>query len=126
MNMLPKLNEMIESKYLRKEDVGDEEVPVTVKGLKRVNMARDGEEPKYKWTISFNEFDRPMVLNKTNITKLGAILGDDTAGWIGNQVKLYFNPDISFGSDVVGGLRFKPMSRPARKPARPLDEDEPF
>src|SRR5690348_13999808 len=59
-----KLSDMMESKYLRQNDV-DDEVTVTVAGLKKVNVARDDEDPEYRWTVKFNEFPKPMVLNVT-------------------------------------------------------------
>ena len=116
-----KIGEMIDSKYLRQGDV-DEETPVTVQGIKKVNVARDDEDPEYRWTVKFNEFAKPMVLNVTNLKRLAKALGDDTDGWIGNQVILYVDPDIEFGGNVVGGLRIKGIARKA-KPKRMNDDD---
>ena len=49
-----KIGDMIESKYLKQSDVGDDEITVTVQGLKKVNVARDDEDPEYRWTVKFN------------------------------------------------------------------------
>ena len=105
-----KIGDMIESKYLKQSDVEDE-TTVTVAGLKKVNVARDDEDPDYKWTIKFNEFAKPMVLNVTNLKRMAKALGDDTDDWIGNQVILFVDPDIEFGGNVVGGLRVKGMRK---------------
>ena len=120
-----KIGDMIESKYLKQSDV-DEETTVTVQGLKKVNVARDDEDPEYRWTVKFNEFPKPMVLNVTNLKRLAKALGDDSDNWIGNQVILYVDPDIEFGGNVVGGLRIKGISRArtAAKPRRALSDDD--
>ena len=118
-----KIGDMIESKYLKQSDVGDEEIPVTVKGIKKVNVARDDEDPEYRWTVLFNEFPKPMVLNITNLKRMGKALGDDTDGWPGNQVLLYVDPDIEFGGNVVGGLRIKSIPRKVTRPARASDDE---
>ena len=119
---MPKIQDMIESKYLKQSDV-TEEIAVTVHGIKKVNVARDDEDPEYRWTAKFAEFPKPMVLNVTNLKRLAKALGDDTDGWIGNQVVLYVDPDIEFGGNVVGGLRIKALRSPATKARAALSDD---
>lgn len=121
---MPKISEMIESKYLKQSDV-TEEIAVTVHSIKKVNVARDDEDPEYRWTVKFHEFAKPMVLNVTNLKRLAKALGDDTDGWIGNQVVLYVDPDIEFGGNVVGGLRIKALraTAPAAKARAALSDD---
>jgi hypothetical protein len=122
---MPKIGEMIESKYLKQSDV-DSEIAVTVKGVKKVNVARDDEDPEYRWTVQFHEFPKPMVLNVTNLKRLAKALGDDTDDWLGNQVLLYVDPDIEFGGNVVGGLRIKRMPAPGGKAAPRKHTDDDF
>ncbi len=105
-----KVGEMIESKYLKQSDV-DDVVTVTVQGIKKVNVARDDEDPDYKWTVKFNEFAKPMVLNVTNLKRMAKALGEDTDDWMGNMVQLYVDPDIEFGGNVVGGLRIRALPK---------------
>lgn len=104
------INDLIPSKYLKQSDV-DGEVTVTVEGLKKVNVAREDDDPEYKFVIKFREYDKPMVLNSTNIKRIGKALGDETDGWKGGQVLLYVDPDIEFGGNIVGGLRIKALSK---------------
>jgi hypothetical protein len=111
-----KIGEMIESKYLKQSDI-DGEIVVTVQSLKKVNVARDDEDPEYRWTVKFHEFAKPMVLNVTNLKRLAKALGDDTDDWIGNSIMLYVDPDIEFGGNVVGGLRVKGMPKTAARQA---------
>jgi len=107
---MARVNEMIESKYLKQSDV-DVEATVTVFGVKKANVAREGDEPEYKWLIKFEEFHKPMVLNSTNIKRLARICGDDTDEWKGKKAVLYVDPDIEFGGNVVGGLRIRALKQ---------------
>ncbi len=116
-----KIGDMIESKYLKQSDV-DDVVTVSIHSLKKVNVARDDEDPEYRWTIKFAEYPKPMVLNVTNLKRLAKALGDDSDEWLGKQVQLYVDPDIEFGGNVVGGLRIRAMpvarkNAQARKPS---------
>ena len=104
---MAKIGEMIESKYLKQSDV-DADMIVTVQKVGKANVAPKGEEPEFKWLIRFNEFEKPMVLNSTNIKRLAkACDSDDTDEWIGKQVVLYVDPDVEFAGNVVGGLRIR-------------------
>lgn len=103
---MAKVGEMIESKYLKQSDV-HEDTTVTVEKVEKANVAKDGEEPEYKWLIRFKEFKKPMVLNSTNIKRLARFCGDDTDDWVGKAVVLYVDPDVEFGGNVVGGLRIR-------------------
>lgn len=108
---MAKVGEMIESKYLKQTDIQDE-LLVTVAKVGKANVARDNDEPEYKWLIRFTELPKPMVLNSTNIKRLAKACGDDTDEWIGKQVILYVDPDVEFAGNVVGGLRIR-AHRPA-------------
>lgn len=117
-----KTAEMIESKYLKKEDVGEDGVIVTIAGFDKVNVARDDEAAEYKYTMRFEEFSKPMVLNATNIQLTEKALGsNDTDDWIGKQIIVYNEPNISFGNKLVGGIRI----RAHRKSAGPRQMQRP-
>jgi hypothetical protein len=104
---MAKVGEMIESKYLKQSDVADD-TPVTIVKVGRANVAREGDEPEYKWLIKFEEFKKPMVLNGTNIKRLARTCNsDDTDDWIGKKAILYVDPDVEFAGNVVGGLRVR-------------------
>lgn len=120
---MPKIGEMLPSKYLKQSDV-DEDYIVTIRGVEEVNVAaQDAEKDEFKWVIHFDEFDKPMVLNSTNIQLLArACDSDDTDQWTGKQVIVYTDPNVSFGGKVVGGLRIKTykVSKPVAPKARAL------
>ena len=132
-----KTSEMRESKFLKQTDVGLG-VLLTVAGIEQHNVAKEGADPENKWCMSFEEADKPLVLNATNIQLCERIFGsDDTDEWIGKQIVLYTDPNVSFGGKIVGGIRVRarkvktvPVTaklKPAPKPVDdPLDGDPNF
>lgn len=135
---MPRVTDMIESKYMKQADVPDP-VIVTVTKIGRINIAKDGDPPEDKWAVRFKEFQKPMLLNSTNIKLLEKACGsDDTDDWVGKEVIVYTDDSVSFGGQVVGGLRIrKQQSAPQRKaphqvppddgrPLTEMDDDIPF
>lgn len=126
---MPKTNEMIDSKFLKKEDVGAG-VLLTVSGCVQRNVAKQGSDPELKWCLTFHEEEKPLVLNSTNIQLCQQVFqSDDTDHWVGKPIVLYTDPTIMFGGKVVGGIRVrkpkgKPKSEPVTAPAPMVNEDE--
>ena len=108
---MAKVGEMIESKYLKQSDVEDEAL-VTIVKVGRANIAKENDEPEYKWLIRFKEFPKPMVLNATNIKRLARACGsEETDEWTDRQVILYVDHDVEFAGNVVGGLRVRAAAK---------------
>ena len=130
---MARVNEMMESRYLKQADV-DNDTPVTIAKVGKANVAKKDEEPEFKWLIKFAEFDKPMVLNSTNIKRLARAHGDESDDWIGKKMVIYVDPDVEFGGNVVGGLRLRasrpPQQETVTKQTRgnfeELDSDIPF
>jgi hypothetical protein len=126
---MTKVSEMIVSKFLRKEDFDEDQV-CTIKGVQLEDM--QGDKGEQRWVLYFRERDKGMVLNVTTIRVLEQAFGDDSDGWIGNKVKVYVDPNVSFQGKVVGGLRLMPPKKGAKaavaKPAveEGFDDDVPF
>lgn len=126
---------MLDSKYLKQSDVPDP-VIVTISKIGRINLAKEGDPPEEKWAIRFNEFNKPMLLNSTNIKLLEKACGsDDTDDWKGKEVIIYTDENVSFGGQIVGGLRIrKQQPVPTKKTAyqddgrtlEEMDDDIPF
>lgn len=110
---MPNVNEMLQSKYLKKEDI-DDEIAVTIENVGKVNIAKENEKPQWKYAMTFEELAKPLLLNSTNI-KLAAKACDsqDSDYWIGKKIMLYVDENITFGNDIVGGLRIKAIKRKA-------------
>jgi hypothetical protein len=129
---MPKISEMKESKFLKKDDVGAG-VLVTFSSFVKKDVAAEGAPPEFKWCATFRELEKPLVMNITNAQICEQVFGsDDTDDWIGKQIVLYVDPNVSYGGKIVGGIRMrkpknqapKPVVRPAPEPFD--DSDVPF
>lgn len=113
------INQMTESKYLKGGDVPNEMV-VTIQKVGKINIAKEGDDPDFKWALRFEELKKPMLLNATNIKRAAKATGSpETDDWIGKKITLYFDPDVEFAGNVVGGLRIKgsaPVPAPRSQP----------
>lgn len=124
---MPKTSEMIQSKFLRKEDFDEDRVMV-IKGVKLEDMP--GDQGDQKWVLYFREEAKGMALNVTTIRVLEQAYGDDTDHWVGNKVMVYVDPNVSFGGRIVGGLRLrtpkvKTLPKPAQRPRAPIATEPP-
>lgn len=117
---MPKVSEMIVSKFLRKEDF-DEDRILTIRTVKLEDMPGDGGEQK--WVLYFREEAKGMALNVTTIRVLEAAYGPDSDDWTGKRVMVYVDPNVSFGGKIVGGLRLR---TPKKAPANPPPVEEGF
>jgi len=102
-NMGMTLDDFSPSKYLKKEDI-DGEVIVTIKGIKKQNMARDDAEPEYKHILYFDEYEKGMVLNKTNGKRIFNAY-PNTDQWKGKKIRLTVDENVEYAGKIVGGLR---------------------
>lgn len=125
---MPRLNEMIESKFLKKEDVENNGRGslVTISKVSQHNVAMQGAGEELKWCLEFAELDKPMVLNVTNMRLIEAIAGsDDTDDWIGKKVVLYNDPTIMYAGKVMGGIRVRaPRNVPNQRPPAPIPQQQ--
>lgn len=115
---MPRINEMIESKFLKKEDVDNDGrgALVTIANVAQHNVAMQGAGEEYKWCLEFEEVEKPMVLNTTNMRIIEKITNsDNTDGWIGQKIVLYMDPNISFGGKIVGGIRVRAPRLPQQQ-----------
>ena len=109
-------SKMKQSRYLKTLDV-DPEVLVTIQ--KCVLEKVDEEKDEEKYVLYTQEFDKPMVLNWTNIQLLAKATGcDDSDEWAGHQVILYHDETVTFKGKVTGGIRV----RAVKKKAAPQDD----
>ena len=118
---MAKISQMVDSKYLKQADIEDDTI-VTITKVGQANIGKEDGPVDMKWLIRFKEFDKPMVLNRTNIALLGNFCGDDTDDWLGKQVIVYNDESIQFQGKVTGGLRFKRM-KAKPKNAAPTMQD---
>jgi hypothetical protein len=66
--------------------------------------------------IDFGTEEKKFGLNQSNLKTLIDAFGGNTAEWVGKEIALYFDPNVSFGGRTVGGVRIKV---PAKRQAAP-------
>jgi hypothetical protein len=104
---MPNINTLLPSKYLKKSDVTHEPV-VTIRALAQVNVAQEGKPQELKWVMYFNEYEKGLVLNGTNIKLTAKAYGDESDGWVGKRVKLWNDESVTdLKGQLVGGIRIK-------------------
>src|SRR5690242_14125679 len=116
-----KISDMLPSKYIKQGDV-PQPMLVTIRKLSQADVSQQNESEDLKWTVKFDELDKPMVLNSTNRKRTAKALGDDTDAWIGKQMVLYVDENVEFGGEIVGGLRLR---APKTKTGAPAKAPEP-
>src|SRR3990167_2182059 len=119
--MTMKASQMVESKFLKKEDLNAETGNlVTVVRFDQQNVGMNEGDDELKWIIYFKEFPKGMVLNSTNIQLATKALGsDETDEWIGRKLVIYVDDNVSFGGKLVGGIRIRrPRNQPQPDPTQ--------
>ena len=110
------VNELGSSDYLKQHDVVPDKL-VTIASQEPKDMAPTGKPPEMKIILGFSELDKKLVCNKTNALIIAAIhREDDSENWVGKQVVLYFDPTVSYGGKITGGIRVR-ASRAGSVPA---------
>ena len=125
---MPRINDMVESKFLKKSDV-DPAVLWTVAAATQHDVSMENQPEEMKWCLEFEESSKPMVLNVTNMRLIESITGsDDTDDWIGKKVVLYDDPSIMYAGKVTGGIRVRAPKgqQPQAQPQPVAAEDIPF
>ena len=103
-----RINEMLPSRFLKQTDIEGDTV-VTIEAVKKDNVARDDEPVEIKPLCKFGEYEKPLVLNATNIKRLFAACGKDSKDWIGKKVMLFVDPDVEYAGQTTGGLRIRAL-----------------
>jgi len=93
--------------YLGGDDLTDKEkdgVELVIDGC----TAEEMRQGKDKLCLTFTDLARkPMLLNKTNSKRLQKMFGKETDGWIGETIAIWFDPEVEYMGEIVGGLRVR-------------------
>ena len=113
---MPDISQMQKSSFLRKEDCGENGILLTTKEVAQENVAREGAPEEMKWCAFFNECEKPLVLNGTNLQLMVQITGQrNSDNWPGFKVVLYNDPSVSYGGKLTGGIRIRaPKGQPSK------------
>ena len=122
---MPNISEMLQSKYLKKEDF-PEAATLTITGVSKVNIAKENEKPQYKYAMQFAEVGKPLLLNSTNIKRTAKACGsEDSDDWTGKKIVVYNDEEVEFGGEIIGGLRVRRVIVTTNKKAE-AEHDAPF
>lgn len=125
------INEMKETKYLKKEDVTPDKL-VTIANLVQEDLSMENQPPEMKWVMYFNEnlasdgSNKPIVLNWTNIQLCAIAVGsEDTDTWVNKQIVLFNDPTVSFAGKMTGGIRIRPAKNQQPSGPAPTGDFQP-
>ncbi len=115
---MPDISELKKSSFVTKSDLGPQGSLFTIINCEQVNVAKDGTPAEMKWALNLQEIDKPFILNATNGQIIGGFTGKtNTDNWGGEKVVLYFDPNVSFGGKLTGGIRARaPRNQPTARP----------
>jgi hypothetical protein len=102
-------------RYLKSEDLMGEIMTVTIKGLAMEQVSRSGDPQP---VLYFKEFQKGLVLNKTNSKTIAKAHGDETNHWRGRQVDLY-EAMVEYQGDVMPAIRMRVKPAVAEMPILP-------
>lgn len=67
---------------------------------------------------------KPLICNKTNAKTIEKLVESPyIEDWPGHRLQLYFDPNVRFGRERVGGVRIRPRVTMANEPAPILCEE---
>ena len=93
---------------------GKKEVVVTIKKLDTDKVVGQQGRKEDCFVVYFNEFDKPMILNRTNAKAIEKVVGSGLVqDWMGTQVTLYVEKGVKAFGEVVDALRIRD-----KKPSR--------
>ena len=95
------------SSFLKQEDLEGNDWVVTVKHVTKELIKSGDGTSKEKFVVHFNEC-KPLVLNKTNMTTLIALMGTNESDlWAGKRCCLFVKEDVEFGGKLVSAIRIR-------------------
>ena len=104
---------MYGSKYLSVSDLKGQRPRRTIGKVEVAELKEKDGSTKRKRIIYLEGEDKPLVLNKTNATKLAMAFGKHSPDWIGARVELY-SEMTTLGKE---GVRLQPLRTVAKPPA---------
>ena len=111
------VHELFPSRYLRPSDLGDQEYPVTMAGvrLEEVHLARTGRSEDMP-VLYYERARKGLILSAHNAHTIAALYGPETEAWPGRRITLHLERGVeAFGRryDVV---RVRPQAPAAATP----------
>lgn len=97
------------TRFLSAADLGDSPRLGTIKTVTTERMS----DTETKLCVWLNEYDRGLILNKTNANNIAGFLGPETDAWMGQQIVMV-STMVDFQGRSVEAIRVRaPKNRPA-------------
>ncbi len=107
--------------YLQKEEIPDSGATVRIRGAKEETLE---ENERNKLILYFDDLEKGLVCNVTNINVLIDVLrSDETDDWIGRQIELYVDHGVMFAGKRVGGIRVRAAGVQLKNSVQPMAID---
>jgi hypothetical protein len=119
---MPDVSDLLGGRYLAAQNI-PEPLKVTIVGAERAEIEEDDKSLVTKLVVHFQELQKPLLCNKTNLNMLVHLHGRDSDEWIGKQVIIQSEP-VEFAGKIVEALRVKPANKAAAPAGRPGKPDE--
>jgi len=111
------------SRYFAYADLHGETLRCRISKVDLVALREKDGSTKRKFVAYFEGVEKPLVLNKTNATRLAVAFGKDRSKWIGALVELYAEM-TGLGKE---GVRLRVLGRPPEdKPERIVPPEPPL
>jgi hypothetical protein len=112
---------MIESSYLKKVDVEDAPMNVTVVSCLQENVALEGKPIENQWVMRFQGIKKGLIMKKTNLGLMAIATGQRNSDlWPGSNITLYNDQTVQFKGEMVGGIRIM-----VPQPGMPVQQQPP-
>ena len=93
--------------FLGGDDLTDKEkdgLDVTITDVTAEEMRQGADKLCLRFT---DPARKPMLLNKTNSKRLQKMFGKETDDWLDKPITIWFDPEVEYMGDIVGGLRVR-------------------
>ncbi len=101
-------NDYIGGTYLKKSDLEAGPQRLTIRGVSRATFAtRDGRPAEDVLQLDLSDGRTFSLSAKTNIRILIKAFGRQTKAWIGKAIVLYIDENVSYGGNLIGGVRIR-------------------
>jgi hypothetical protein len=110
------IEQLFPSKYLKAIDLETEEAMATlsnfvVEPVRDVQSGKDEDQP----VVHFDEFEKGLILNRTNAESIAALHGRDTEAWAGKRITLFVQRGVHAFNQTWDVIRVRNAVPPAPK-----------
>ena len=99
------VNEIFPSNYLKAADLKGAQPRVTIASIQMETLGQ-GKDAQDRPVIYFEGKEKGLVANKTNMSTIAAVFGDETDDWTGAEIVL-FETMVDFQGKTTPAIRVK-------------------